>query len=78
MTPERLSCRDLLVIAAMYTFSLLYLAGFPHARLAYPLDDSWIHQVVARNVADDGTLGFHSRCTVFRFQPSPLELYPCR
>ena len=58
MMQERVSYRNVLVIATIYTFSLFYLAGFPHVRLAYPLDDSWIHQVVARNLANDGTLGF--------------------
>ncbi|MBV8673858.1 MAG: hypothetical protein JOZ33_10525 [Acidobacteriaceae bacterium] len=47
-----------MIIAAVYSFSLLLVAGFPHLRMAYPLDDSWIHQVVARNLANDGTLGF--------------------
>ena len=57
-SPAGLSIRDLLVVAAVYTISFLIVAGFPHPRMGFPLDDSWIHQVVARNLARDGTLGF--------------------
>ena len=53
-----LSLRDLSIIVATYTVSFLVVAGFPHFRMGFPLDDSWIHQVVARNLAHDGTLGF--------------------
>lgn len=49
---------DLLVVTAVYLVALLTVAGFPQMRLGFPLDDSWIHQVVARNLAHDGTLGF--------------------
>ncbi len=49
---------DLLLVAAAYLVALLVVAGFPHLRAGFPLDDSWIHQVVARNLAHDGTLGF--------------------
>jgi hypothetical protein len=58
LTQSRLSVRDLCVVAAVYILSFLFLAGFPHPLLGFPLDDSWIHQVVARNLAHDGTLGF--------------------
>ena len=50
--------RDICVLTAAYSAALLYLAGFPHCRMAFPLDDSWIHQVVARNLAWGGTLGY--------------------
>ena len=49
---------DLSLVAAAYLVGLLVVAGFPHLRAGFPLDDSWIHQVVARNLAHDGTLGF--------------------
>src|SRR5882757_4239240 len=58
LTPSRLSVRDLCIVAAVYLLSFLFLLGFPHPLLGFPLDDSWIHQVVARNLAHDGTLGF--------------------
>jgi len=58
LTQSRLSVRDLCIVAAVYLLSFLFLAGFPHPLLGFPLDDSWIHQVVARNLAHDGTLGF--------------------
>lgn len=41
--------------------SLLLLAGFAHAGgslAGFPLDDAWIHQVVARTFATTGTLGY--------------------
>ena len=56
--PGRLSVRDLCVVAAVYILAFLFLLGFPHPLNGFPLDDSWIHQVVARNLAHDGTLGF--------------------
>ena len=40
---------------------MLLLAGFAHAGGAlagFPLDDAWIHQVVARTFANTGTLGY--------------------
>jgi hypothetical protein len=57
-TASRLSIRDIFIVAAVYLFSFLIVAGFPHILMAFPLDDSWIHQVVARNFARYGTLGF--------------------
>jgi hypothetical protein len=53
-----LSISDLCIVAAVYLASFLIVAGFPHPLMAFPLDDSWIHQVVARNLAHYGTLGF--------------------
>jgi hypothetical protein len=55
---RRLSAQDLCLVFLVYTFAFLIVAGFPHARAGFPLDDSWIHQVVARNFAHDGSLGF--------------------
>lgn len=53
-----LSTRDIFIVVAVYAVSFLVVAGFPHPQMGFPLDDSWIHQVVARNLAHDGTLGF--------------------
>lgn len=57
-TPARLSLRDICIVSAVYLASFLIVSGFPHVLIAFPLDDSWIHQVVARNFARYGTLGF--------------------
>jgi hypothetical protein len=54
----RLSIFDISVVTVTYLLSFLTVAGFPHVLMAFPLDDSWIHQVVARNLAHYGTLGF--------------------
>ncbi len=53
-----LSITEYLAVAAVYLLSFAALTGFPHPVHGFPLDDSWIHQVVARNVAHGGTLGF--------------------
>lgn len=53
-----LSARDLFIVATVYIVSFLVIAGFPHPLSGFPLDDSWIHQVVARNLAHSGNLGF--------------------
>jgi hypothetical protein len=55
---SRPGVRDILAVSFVYVLSLLFVAGFPHPVAGFPLDDSWIHQVVARNLAQDGTLGF--------------------
>ncbi len=57
-TSTRLSIRDVSIVTAVYLASFLIIAGFPHALMGFPLDDSWIHQDVARNLARYGTLGF--------------------
>lgn len=57
-SPTPLSVSDILIVASVYLLSLLFVVGFPHPLAGFPLDDSWIHQVVARNLAQDGTLGF--------------------
>ena len=46
----------LLTLLYLFTFSLL--AGVLRHRHGFPLDDSYIHQTVARNLANYGTLGF--------------------
>ncbi len=53
-----ISGADRLIVAAVYLLTFAVVAGFPHPIQGFPLDDSWIHQVVARNLAHDGTLGF--------------------
>jgi hypothetical protein len=53
-----LSVIDVCLISFGYLASFFYVSGFPHQVMAFPLDDSWIHQVVARNLARFGTLGF--------------------
>lgn len=50
--------RDIGILAAAYTGSFLIVSGFPHTMRGFPLDDSWIHQVIARNLAQYHTLGF--------------------
>lgn len=52
------SVRDLCILIAVYTVAFLVVSGFPHPLSGFPLDDSWIHQVVARNLAHNGKLGF--------------------
>jgi len=53
-----LSWRDVGIVSAVSLISFLIVGGFPHLLKAFPLDDSWIHQVVARNLAHYGKLGF--------------------
>ena len=53
-----LTLRDVLTVVSVYVVCLAVVAGVPHPQAGFPLDDSWIHQVVARNLAQDGTLGF--------------------
>lgn len=55
---RRRPARDLAVVSAIYAASFLIVDGFPRIPTAFPLDDSWIHQVVARNLAEYHTLGF--------------------
>ena len=52
------SVRDLCIIIAVYAIAFFVVAGFPHPFSGFPLDDSWIHQVVARNLAHNEKLGF--------------------
>jgi len=54
----RISTTEIFIVSAVYLLSFLFIEGFPHLVKGFPLDDSWIHQVVARNLARDGTLGF--------------------
>lgn len=45
-------------IALFYVLSFTLLTSILHRRHGFPLDDSYIHQTVARNFANSGELGF--------------------
>ena len=45
-------------IALFYVLSFTLLTSVLHRRHGFPLDDSYIHQTVARNFATSGRLGF--------------------
>ena len=49
---------DSLVCGAIYVASFLCLAAILFHTFGFPLDDSWIHQVMARNLAETHRLGF--------------------
>jgi hypothetical protein len=48
----------LLAIAGIYTLALAIVASALHRKFGFPLDDSYIHQTVARNLAHYHVLGF--------------------
>ncbi|WP_263380341.1 hypothetical protein [Granulicella paludicola] len=50
--------RDRFLCAAAYVLVFLMLASVLHGQWGFPLDDSWIHQVIARNFAQTHHLGF--------------------
>ena len=50
--------RSRLICAIVYPCVFLLLAAVLHHRIGFPLDDSWIHQVIARNLAQTHRLGF--------------------
>jgi hypothetical protein len=45
-------------IVTAYAVSLLWMATALRSNLGFPLDDSWIHQVIARNLVTSHTIGF--------------------
>ena len=45
-------------IAGFYLFCLAILASILPSHFGFPLDDSWIHQTVARNLAERHVLGY--------------------
>jgi hypothetical protein len=47
-----------LLVASAYVLGLSSLAVALRAHLGFPLDDSWIHQVIARNLVEFHTFGF--------------------
>ncbi len=50
--------RCIAVIEAVYGVTFTYLASALRLQHGFPLDDSYIHQTIARNLAERGTLGF--------------------
>jgi hypothetical protein len=51
-------CAPIGLIVLVYSSSLAVLASALHRQYGFPLDDSYIHQTVARNFARYGVLGF--------------------
>jgi hypothetical protein len=52
------SWRQPLILVALYSFAFIFLASALHVQYGFPLDDSYIHQTVARNLAHYGIPGF--------------------
>ena len=50
--------RFAVLIVLLYSVGLLVVGSALRVQYGFPLDDSWIHQTVARNFAHFGTLGF--------------------
>ena len=50
--------REGAISALVYVLAFLPLASVLHSHFGFPLDDSWIHQVIARNFAETRVLGF--------------------
>lgn len=48
----------ILILASLLAVLLFLLASALHFRLGFPLDDSWIHQTYARNLAQHGEWSF--------------------
>lgn len=55
--PTKEYLKPLLVLACIQAL-LLYVVGHQARTGGLPLDDAWIHQVIARNFAESGELGF--------------------
>src|ERR1700730_9804594 len=50
--------RFAVLIVLLYSVGFLVVGSALRVQYGFPLDDSWIHQTVARNFAYFGTLGF--------------------
>ena len=51
--------RQSLLCGAIYLLAFLPLAAVLRGHFGFPLDDSWIHQVIARNLAERHVIGFN-------------------
>jgi hypothetical protein len=62
---NKISCRDLMIIAgAVILIAVIYLlASYFTYAVGFPLDDSWIHQTYARNLALRGEWAFRPGLT---------------
>src|ERR1035437_9999913 len=57
--PDSKSCwRWVLLVVSVYIFGVASLGVALRNNLGFPLDDSWIHQVIARNLVEVHTFGF--------------------
>lgn len=50
--------RSVVLLAVLYSLMFTVLTSVLLHKHGFPLDDSYIHQTVARNLAEHGTLGF--------------------
>ena len=50
--------RSISVLILLYAASFSFLSSTLRVQHGFPLDDSYIHQTIARNLAEHGTLGF--------------------
>lgn len=57
LEPARRS-RSVLLVILIYVLSFSYLSSALRQQHGFPLDDSYIHQTIARNLTEHGTLGF--------------------
>jgi hypothetical protein len=59
-TARAASSRPAILCGLLYLGAFLLLASVLRGHFGFPLDDSWIHQVVARNLAEFHVLGFNA------------------
>ena len=50
--------RQVILLVLLYSLSFSYLSSALRLQHGFPLDDSYIHQTIARNLAEHATLGF--------------------